>query len=456
MNGVESIKMLSLQKGAKVDLTKNNPFLTEVIVGLGWKANSSSMEKYDLDASVFLIGKDGKCNGDSDIVFYGNPKGRKEAVVHSGDNSVGGRDAEQIYVDLTKIPEDVEKLSFVITIHEGEKKNQFFSQVQDAYVRVIDKSQNIELVRFDLGNSFSKETAVIVGEIYRYKGDWKFVAVGSGFYGGLAALCTSFGLEVEEENVDNSNIVKSSKEIIAKSEENKDENKTKANVNLTKIDLLKKKVTVVLEKKNIHKEKARVVAVIDASGSMSFLYSKGTVQNAFERTLAVASAMDEDGEMDVWFFGDKFMRAPMANIGNFEGYVKKVYPSPRLFGGVGCGNNEPRVMRDLIKKCTEEQPLGGVPTFVIFFSDGGIYKDSEISKILIESSRLPIFWQFVGIGNANYGVLRKLDTLKGRFIDNAGFFALDDLDRISDEELYERLLNEFPLWIKEARNKNIL
>ncbi len=449
--------MIVLQKGQKVDLTKDDSNSTKIIVEIGWNVNSKSNFKYDLDASVFLLDGTGKCVEDKNMIFYGNPKSREEGVVHLGENRICGLDAEQIYIDLNKISVDVEKLSFTVTIHEGEKKKQFFSEIQDAYVRIVDKEKEKELLRFNLGENFSKETAVVFGEIYRYNGKWKFVAVGSGYYGGLAALCQKFGLQIDnEESSEDKNTIVETKENINKPKTDSSESKIESRVNLTKVDLLKKKVKVVLEKRNIDREKARVVTVIDASGSMANLYTKGAVQKAFERILAVAACMDDDGEMDVWFFGDKFMRAPMANVNNFEGYVQKTYPRPRIFGGVGCGNNEPNVMKDLIKKCIEEEHTSGIPVFVIFFSDGGIYKDKEISELLIQSSKLPIFWQFVGIGNAKYGVLKKLDTLKGRFIDNAGFFSLDDLDKVSDEELYERLLSEFPLWIKEAKAKKIL
>jgi hypothetical protein len=205
-----------------------------------------------------------------------------------------------------------------------------------------------------------------------------------------------------------------------------------------------------LEKKKIAGVVASVAIVIDASGSMSFLYSKGTVQRTFERMLAVASAMDDDGILDVWFFGSRSMRAPSVTAQKYENYVARTYPEPRFFGGLGIGNNEPVVMEDVVRKYIIEEPNKQIPTYVIFISDGGFYESTKISKILIDCANNNIFWQFVGIGNADYGVLRKLDQLPGRLVDNAGFFALDDMDLISDEELYNRLLDEFPLWFKEA------
>lgn len=112
-------------------------------------------------------------------------------------------------------------------------------------------------------------------------------------------------------------------------------------------------------------------------------------------------------------------------------------------------------MADLIKKYTKEEP-GSLPVYVVFFSDGGIYETPKISKLLIDSSKHNIFWQFVGLGNADYGVLRELDDLRGRYLDNADFFALDDLDEVSDEDLYDRLFNEYPKWLREARQKGVV
>ena len=452
--------MLLLKKGEKADLTKTNPGLTKITVGLGWKADKECTVEFDIDASAFLLSGDGKCKKDEDVVFYGNPKGSNDEIIHSRDNLIDDKDAEQLSIDLLLIPSEVEKIAFTITIYDGEKRGQTFAQVSDVYVRVAD-DKNSEILRFDLGNAFSKETAVIAAELYRYKGEWKFSATGSGYFGGLPALCQSFGIEVKEEEAAGPTIF--SPTAVASQHASVIEPVTQTAlqeappaVTLTKIDLLKKQVKIILEKENISDQKARVGVIIDASGSMSLLYNRGTVQRAFERTLAVASCMDDDGNMDVWFFGSKSMRAPVANENNFEDYIKRVYPFPRVFGGLGCNNNEPAAMKDVIKKYTQEDYVKGMPVYLIFFSDGGIFMDNAISKLLVQASQYPIFWQFVGIGRADYGILRKLDTLPGRVVDNAGFFSLDDLDKISDEKLYARLLREFPIWIKEAKSKGIL
>ena len=191
--------MISLFKGQKVDLTKNNPGLSKLIVGLGWDVNKYDTGKdFDLDTAAFLLGTNSKVRDDSDFVFYNNLKHSSGAVQHMGDNLTGAGDGddEQIRIDLSKVPSSVEKISFTVTIHDAEARKQNFGQVSNAYIRVVDEANNQELIRYDLAEDFSVETAVVVGELYRHSGEWKFTAVGSGFNGGLAALCRNFGVNV--------------------------------------------------------------------------------------------------------------------------------------------------------------------------------------------------------------------------------------------------------------------
>ncbi|MDP4552186.1 TerD family protein [Guptibacillus hwajinpoensis] len=190
---------VSLSKGQKVDLTKTNPGLSKVIVGLGWDTNKyDGGNDFDLDASVFLLDSNGKCASDKDFVFYNQTEGGGGSVVHTGDNRTGegAGDDEQVKVNLKDVPSTVEKVSFVITIHDAEARNQNFGQVSNAFVRIVSEDSNEELIRYDLGEDFSIETAIIVGELYRHNGEWKFSAVGSGYEGGLARIASDFGLQV--------------------------------------------------------------------------------------------------------------------------------------------------------------------------------------------------------------------------------------------------------------------
>lgn len=190
---------VSLSKGQKVDLTKGNPGLSKIIVGLGWDTNKyDGGADCDLDAAAFLLAANGKVASDSDFVFYGNLKHSSGGVEHMGDNLTGEGDGddEQIKVNLAAVPASVDKIGFTVTIYEAESRKQNFGQVSNAYIRIVDETSNAELIRYDLGEDFSVETAVVVGELYRNNGEWKFNAIGSGFQGGLKALCQNYGVNV--------------------------------------------------------------------------------------------------------------------------------------------------------------------------------------------------------------------------------------------------------------------
>lgn len=190
---------INLQKGQKVSLTKDNPGLTKVIVGLGWDVNAfDTGGDFDLDAAAFLLTDTGKVSSQEDFVFYKNLTHPSGSVQHMGDNLTGAGegDDEQIKVDLSKVPENITKISFTVTIYEPEQRRQNFGQVSNAFIRIYNEVTGEEMLRYDLGEDFSIETAAIFGELYKSGSEWKFNAIGSGFQGGLAALCANFGIEV--------------------------------------------------------------------------------------------------------------------------------------------------------------------------------------------------------------------------------------------------------------------
>lgn len=188
---------ISLQKGQKIDLTKGNPGLSKVIVGLGWDTNKyDGGNEFDLDTAAFMIDENGKAASEKDFIFYGNLSSACSSVVHLGDNLTGDGDGddEQIVVDLAKVPDSIKKIAFTVTIYDYEARQQNFGQVSNAFIRIVDESTGQELIRYDLCEDFSIETALVVGELYRNGAEWKFCAVGSGFGGGLSALCGNYGL----------------------------------------------------------------------------------------------------------------------------------------------------------------------------------------------------------------------------------------------------------------------
>lgn len=195
---------ISLSKGQKISLSKEDPSLKKIIVGLGWDTNKySGSYDFDLDASCFELGANDKITKDSDFIYYGNLDSTDGAIHHTGDDTTGGNsnegDDEQIIVDLTKVPDNIQKIAFTATIYAANKRNQNFGQVSNAYVRLVNENTGNEVIRYNLGEDFSIETAIVICEVYRYNGEWKFNAVGAGFSGGLAALCHNYGLEVDAE-----------------------------------------------------------------------------------------------------------------------------------------------------------------------------------------------------------------------------------------------------------------
>lgn len=191
------MSVINLSKGQKIDLTKTNPGLKNVLVGLGWDTNRyNGGDDFDLDASAFLVDGNGKAFNEKSFIFYNNLQSEEGSVVHTGDNRTGEGDGddEQMLIKLPLVPSHVQKVAFTVTIHDAENRRQNFGQVSNAFIRIVNEDTNEEIVRYDLGEDFSIETALVVGEIYRHNNDWKFNAIGSGFQGGLAALISDFGL----------------------------------------------------------------------------------------------------------------------------------------------------------------------------------------------------------------------------------------------------------------------
>ena len=185
-----------LTKGGNVNLSKEAPGLKNIAVGLGWDLRATDGAAFDLDASVFMLKNDGKVRSDGDFIFYNNNKSACGSVVHTGDNRTGAGDGddESIKIDLSKVPADVEKIAFAVTIHDGQARGQSFGQVNKAYIRVLNEAGGAEIARYDLSEDASTVTAMIFGELYRAGGDWKFKAIGQGFNQGLGPLANNFGV----------------------------------------------------------------------------------------------------------------------------------------------------------------------------------------------------------------------------------------------------------------------
>ncbi|WP_295449806.1 VWA domain-containing protein [uncultured Thiodictyon sp.] len=426
-------KMQLLIRGQKIKLSELSN-ATQLNVGI----TINTIKPLVLDVSCFGLDAENKLSDDSYFIFYNQKTSPCGSL-----KSLGSRngDQEQFQIDLSRLPATIRKLVFVVTI-EGEG---VMSQIIDGHLRVIKKNDDLAMFSFS-GSDFKNEKAVMIAEIY-IKDTWRLAAVGQGFNGGLSALLKHFGGEEKpsEPQLGSSLKVNFSKAI---SLEKRLEKEAPQLVNLAK------KLAVTLEKKQLQDIVAKVAIVMDASGSMTVAYKQGSVQAVLDRMVLVAARLDDDGILEAWFYASKHVKFPGISIENITNYLKKNVKSGfgTIVKGLGFGNNEPPVMQEIL----DTYKSSDLPALVIFITDGGIYEEKNIKRILIEASGYPIFWQFVGLAGSNYGILEDLDTMAGRKVDNAGFFQVDDLAHISDEELYERLLNEFPIWLKNAKRNGII
>lgn len=187
---------VSLSKGGNVSLSKSDPSMKNVLVGLGWDVRTTDGQDFDLDASAFLLSETGKVRSDSDFIFYNNLKSADGSVTHTGDNRTGEGDGddESLIVKLDMIPANVAKIVFVVTIHDAQMRRQSFGQVSGAFIRLVNNDSQLEVARYDLTEDASSETAMLFGELYRHNGEWKFRAVGQGYTGGLSSVCAQYGI----------------------------------------------------------------------------------------------------------------------------------------------------------------------------------------------------------------------------------------------------------------------
>ena len=416
---------MNILKGQRVALTSlfENPAQADCFqIGLCVSGNQEAV-----DFACFGLDSQQKLSDDAYMTFFNQPKTPCGAV----ELSTPAGDTLGFSCQLAKLPAKIDRLVFTAAI-DGTTS---MGQIQNGHLRFL--VANREVARFAFsGANFQDEKAVMLGELYRKDGAWRFSAVGQGFNGGMAALVKHFGGEVAEEIPLPTNAKLSLEKKFASA---------------PKLINLAKKATVSLEKYQLNDTVARVGLVLDASGSMMSQYRTGKVQEVIERLLPLAVHFDDDAALDVWAFSSNTIALPPATLNNYADFINTTEGGWRNWGMMSI-NNEPKVIKQVIELYQQTQ----LPVLVIFISDGGVSRNKEIKDLLTGAACLPIFWQFVGIGGRNYGVLEQLDTMAGRVVDNCGFFALDDLNSVSEQELYDRLLSEFPLWLKAAKNKHII
>ena len=420
---------MNVQKGQRDKLEKYLNINQEIEVVM----NVSGKAVYDF--TCFGLDENSKLSDEEYMIFYNQMQSPKNEICYK---SVGNE--TKFNINLNKLPGKIQKLAFTVSIDGAGN----MGMIEGHTVQI--RQNNNTLVELSLnGADFHSETAIISMEIYK-KDVWRFSMLASGFNGGLGDLLRYYG--GEEEIQTSSQQPTPSPAVPAAPAKISLEKKLQQGA--PKLVSLAKPLKVALEKRKLQDCVARVALVLDISGSMSSSYANGTVQSIVNKTLPLAVQFDDDGELDFWYYGTTCRKMPSVNMENYESAVPEDWK--KLRSSLGGSNNEVLVMNDILNTYKGTK----LPVYVLFITDGGVANSSKISKILKDASKEPVFWQFVGVSGKNYGILEKLDTMEGRFVDNANFFALDDFNKVSNEDLYDRLLNEFPQWLKEIKEKRMI
>jgi len=468
--------MKHVSRGERLPLAPHAPD-GELQVGL-------SMRGLDADFACFALDAQGKLIDDRYMTFFNQP------ATPCGGIALGavGPDRDGFAVRLGRLPAAAERVVVTVAIDGGA-----MAQLASGHLRLV--GQGGEFARFDVtGQDFAAEQAVMLGEFYRRDGQWRFMAVGQGFNGGLAALVRHFGATVDEAAAPSTAppAVPPSPPVAppppppAPPPAPAAPAPAAASVNLEKrirqeapqlVDLVKS-AGVSLAKAGLDKHRAKVCLVLDISASMTNLYEKGLVQRFAERILALGCRFDDDGEIDVFLFGNKVHRPAPMGLGNWSDYVSQVTRRYPLEDGTRYGAAMEAVRRFYFpkagrgKRATSSRQ--GLPVYVMFVTDGATHDEVVTERQLRASSHEPIFWQFMGIGksrkgkggflsglfssnfNSDFSFLEKLDEIDGRLIDNADFFSVASPDEHADAALYDLLMTEYPGWVKLARQHRLL
>ncbi|MGN7478740.1 VWA domain-containing protein [Solibacillus silvestris] len=432
--------MKTLIRGEKVKLADHTNMLQlEVEVSI--------QAPFEIDFTCFGLNEQRQLQDDRYMVFYNQ--------LQSPNNEIrlqNGQGKSNFAIDLSKLPPTVPYLVFTATI-DG---NQMMNQIEHG--SFIVKANNSIIMQYQFSPSdFQQQKAIIIGEIY-YKSLWRIASVGQGFDGGLAALLTSFGGVMAEEPA-----------VEAPVNDKKVQLEKRLEKEAPHLLDLSKKALVSLEKVGLQQHQAKVALCLDISGSMSSLYASGKIQHFIERILALATRFDDNGSIDIFLFGKNAHDAgelTIANNQNFLGQLLKTYP---LEGSTYYSKAITLIRKHYIGSSSHRKKPApqDIPVYVMFVTDGDTFDRDQTTKQIVNASFEPIFWQFMAIDETRKGLfgrsrqsqfkyLEELDTLEGRYIDNAGFFSVQNPAAVADNELYDLLMEEYPQWIKEAKMKGLL
>lgn len=442
--------MKTLIRGEKAKLADFTPS-TQIEVDIQLSSG------FEFDITCFGLNQDKKLADDRYMIFYNQLQSPANEIVLTSHRSGAG----SFLINLDSLPPTAQHLVFTATIDGAGTMN----QLQSGSISFKAGGQPILQYSFT-GQDFQSEKAIIISELY-FKSAWRVASVGRGFDGGLAALLKSFGGEVAEEQPQASPPppppVNQKKVLLEKKMEQQ----------APKILDLSKKAKVSLEKVGLHNHNAKVALCLDISGSMSGLYRSGKIQEFAERILALGTRFDDDGSIDIFLFGNNAHDAGELTIDNFNGFVNELIRRYPLEGSTYYGKAM-RVIREHYfgSSSMRHMPISSdVPVYVMFVTDGATFDKQETINHIQSSSYEPIFWQFMAIGKSNkaakrrgffqafqsnFTFLEKLDNLTGRYLDNADFFSVEDPRALSDQELYDLLMQEYPDWVRAASSNGLI
>ncbi|HDS0956963.1 TPA: VWA domain-containing protein [Pseudomonas putida] len=395
----------------------------------------SIQSSHEIDVACFGLDQQSKLSDDRFMVFFNQTSSPADAIRLIGPG--------QFEINLAALPATIDRLVFTAAIDgAGAMKD-----ISSSRFAISGPGAPTAATCDFAGSTFSVEKAVMVADIYRKGGEWRMLANLQGFKEGLSALVRHFGGEVSDEPAPAAPTEPPLIQATFSLEK-------KVAAQAPALISLAKKAQISLEKNNLTTVKAKLAFVLDVSGSMNPQYSRGRVQEAVNRLMPLAVAFDDDAELDVFAFGAKPVQLSPATLSNYSDYViteqggwKKWEVGQRI-------NDEPKAMRLVMDFYNRSG--GAEPVYIIFLSDGGVHKNREITELMIEASGRPFFWQFVGLGGQGYGILEKLDDMPGRVVDNCSFFAMDDLHDLTEDALYDKLMKDFPAWLKESKAKGII
>ena len=446
------MQLVSGQKIALNQLIQND---TKFELVVQWCAD------FEVDISSFGLGQHERLYHDDYMTFYNQPQTPQGEIQLSFEQKHSSSNRAIFHFDLSQIdPNQTPRFVICATAADAH------STMRDLQSCQIDLQSSAQvLATYTLNtSSLLQEKALMLVEIYFKNDAWRMAAIGQGFNGGLQALVEHFGGDVAEPAPPSSVIppIQAAKTIPSVSASGTAGVDLKKKIVLDKIQQsaphlmeLTQKSLLSLEKNNLLNVKARVALILDYSGSMNKQYQNGDVQRILDRIMPLAVNFDDDGCFECWAFAEKALRLSDVSLKNLNHYIETESGGHKYWKAGARFNNEPAVLERVLAYFTQES-CSDLPVYVVFISDGGVSEARKIKKILQEASVHPLFWQFVGVGGKNYGVLEKLDHMDGRVVDNCNFFAVDQIDSISEAALYDLLLQEFPQWLTAAKAKNIL